>query len=417
MKICMLAPEFPPVWGGVGTYTYELTRHLPKTIEIHIVTPKRESFGMQKMSPGSESTENIGNNVYIHYVSVANDSFMYNAAFQYACLKQVPKIVKEERIDVIHSHQAHMPDLLLMFRKMHANIVTTVHTTIKFQRTATKASHRNINDLENSEKATYYLYPFLRIAEELYVKRNRTYITPSSFMSKWLRNNFSIAANINVIPNCIDLPDANGYGKSDLSIEKIIPKDSFDKKIILYSGRLLAMKGVDDLVDAIPSIINSIGKNELLFVFAGPGNSDNYRQKLNRLGIKTDYLFPGSLPRDILIKLIKKSELTVLPSYNENCPYAILESMVCGTPVVASNVGGIPEIITNEVDGLLVEPGNPDMLAKTIERLLSDESLRDLLGQRAKSKIANKFSWQNNISKYLKCYSEADGNKSQAKVD
>ncbi len=81
--------------------------------------------------------------------------------------------------------------------------------------------------------------------------------------------------------------------------------------------------------------------------------------------------------------------------------------MACGTPVVASNVGGIPEIITDGVDGLLVEAGHPDMLANAIARLLSDKSLKNLLGQRAKSKIANKFSWQANISKYLQCYSEA----------
>jgi glycosyltransferase involved in cell wall biosynthesis len=146
---------------------------------------------------------------------------------------------------------------------------------------------------------------------------------------------------------------------------------------------------------------------QLLFIFAGPGDSNKYRMKLDKMGVKSDYLFLGSLPRDSLIKLIRKSELVVVPSYNENCPYAVLESMACGTPVVASNVGGIPEIITNGDDGLLVEPGNPDMLAKTIVRLLSDTSLKKILGQRAKSKIANKFSWQANISKYLKCYSEA----------
>lgn len=403
----MLAPEFPPVWGGVGTYTFELVRHLPKTVDIHVVTPKRESFGSQKMSPsGSEPIENIGNNVHIHYVSVANDSFMYNAAFQYACLRHVPKIIREEGIDVIHSHQAHMPDLLLMFRKLNADIVTTVHTTIKFQRMATTSSHRNISELENSERATYYLYPFLRVAEELYVKRDRTYITPSFYMAKWLRENFSIAANVNVIPNCIDVTDNRLSSGTEL-LETLLPKDYLNRRIILYSGRLLAMKGVDDLVDAIPEILKIIGKHDLLFVFAGPGDYSKYRQKLDKLNVKSDYLFTGSLPRDSIIKLIRKSALAVLPSYNENCPFAILESMACGTPVVASNVGGIPEIITNEVDGLLVEPGNPDVLAKTIARLLSDTSFRNILGQRARSKIAQKFSWQANISKYLKCYSEA----------
>lgn len=408
MKICMLAPEFPPVWGGVGTYTFELTRHLPKNVEIHVLTPRRESFGRQKVLPnGINQLEHLGSNVHIHYISVAHDSFMYNAEFQIACLRKAPKIIKEEKIDVIHSHQAHMPDLLLMLRKLPANIVTTVHTTIKFQRTATTASHRNISELENSEKATYYLYPFLRVAEELYVKRNRTYVTPSFYMAKWLKENFSIASNVNVIPNCVDVLDDQTHGKSDLLVKTIIPKDFLDKRIILYSGRLLAMKGVDDLVDAIPEISNAIGKNELLFIFAGPGDSSKYRQKLDKLNGKSAYLFTGSLPRASLIKLIRKSELAVVPSYNENCPYAVLESMACGTPVVASNVGGIPEIITDGVDGLLVEPGHPDMLANAIARLLSDKSLKNLLGQRAKLKIANKFSWQANISKYLQCYSEA----------
>jgi glycosyltransferase involved in cell wall biosynthesis len=177
----------------------------------------------------------------------------------------------------------------------------------------------------------------------------------------------------------------------------------------------LALKGVDNLINAIPEISNTVGKHELLFIFAGPGDSSKYRQKLDKLNVKSDYLFTGSLPRDILIKLVKNSELAVVPSYNENCPYAVLESMACGTPVVASDVGGIPEIITDGVDGLLVQPGKPDILAKAIVNLLSDKSLRSLFSQRAKSKIANKFSWQTNIPKYLKSYLEASTANSQTK--
>jgi glycosyltransferase involved in cell wall biosynthesis len=407
MKVCMLAPEFPPVWGGVGTFSFELTKNLPKTVEIHVLTPRRAGFGRQQiLSTGVNPTELLGDNVHVHYVSVAHGSFMYNAEFQFACLRHVPKIVKEEKIDVIHSHQAHMPDLLLMFRKLNANFVTTVHTTIKFQRAATTATHRNISELENSERATYYLYPLLRAAEEIYVKKNRTYITPSFYMANWLRENLSAVMNTKVIPNCVDIPDDHSQSESNFLVETIIPKDLLDKRIILYSGRLLAMKGVDDLINAIPEISNKIGKQELLFIFAGPGDSSKYRTKLDKMSVKSDYLFTGSLPRDSLIKLIRKSELAVVPSYNENCPYAVLEPMACGKPVVASNVGGIPEIITNGVDGLLVEPGHPDMLAKTISGLLSDKSLNNLLGKRAKLKIADKFSWQANISKYLKCYSE-----------
>ena len=201
--------------------------------------------------------------------------------------------------------------------------------------------------------------------------------------------------------------DDQTHGKSDLLIKTIIPEDFLNKRIILYSGRLLAMKGVDDLVDAIPKISNASERMNFFSSLQVPAILANIVKKLDKLNVKSAYLFTGSLPRDSLIKLIRKSELAVVPSYNENCPYAVLESMACGTPVVASNVGGIPEIITDGVDGLLVEAGHPDMLANAIARLLSDKSLKNLLGQRAKSKIANKFSWQANISKYLQCYSEA----------
>src|SRR5208337_2968296 len=106
MKICVLAPEFIPVWGGTGTYTQELVTHLPDTYEIHLVTPRRESFGAQE-APTDYAHETLGSNIHIHYVSKANDTFLYNAKFQYACLRYVPKLLKKEKIDIIQSHMSH----------------------------------------------------------------------------------------------------------------------------------------------------------------------------------------------------------------------------------------------------------------------------------------------------------------------
>lgn len=403
----MLAPEFPPVWGGVGTYTFELVRHLPKNVEIHVLTPRREYFvGSQRAYiPEKDICEEFGQNVHIHYVSKANDSFFYNAMFQYGCLKNVPRLVKEERIDLIHSHTAHMPDLLLMLRKLDIPTITTVHTTIKSQRIGTKLSGSSSENLEKSEKATSYLYPFLRVAEKLYFSKKRSFITPSVWMRDWLTANFHISSNVTVIPNCVD-PEDYCLKSRYVSIGDMLPKDLLNKRIVLYAGRMLALKGVDTLIQAIPKILKSVKSEDVLFVFSGSGINRGLLQRLQKID-KAHYLFTGPLPKEILIPLMMQSALVVLPSYHENCPYTVLESMACGTPVVASNVGGIPEIITDGVDGLLVEPGHPDMLAKTIVRLLSDTSLKNLLGQRAKSKIANKFSWQANISKYLKCYSEA----------
>jgi glycosyltransferase involved in cell wall biosynthesis len=403
MKICMLAPEFLPVWGGVGTYIVELVRHLPKDIEVHVVTPIREGFGEKKVSTSDyDFSRYFGSNIHIHFVCRASDTFFYNAKFQYACLKYVPKLVKEEQIDLIHSHTAHMPDLLLMFRKLSKPIITTVHTTIKLQRLGTMISNRKLHEWERSEKLTYLTYPALRLAEEMYFRRKRLYITSSYWMKNWLENNFHVN-KVKVIPNSVDIDNTKHYA----TISNLIPEGLRNKQIVLYVGRLLAMKGVDTFIEAIPEILNRIEKGELLFMFAGPGDRARYIRKVKQMKIESCCLFAGPLPREDIIHLMSIAEVVVVPSFIENTPYVVLESMACGVPVIATKVGGIPEIIEDKYNGLLIEPGSSTALANAVARLLGDRQLRNLLGKRARRTIEKKFSWKVNIPKYIETYFEA----------
>lgn len=407
MKICMLAPEFPPVWGGVGTYIFELVRHLPKNVEMHVVTPQREGFSKSQQTRSSSNVLHyLGSNIHLHYISTAKDSFFYNAQFQYACLREVPKIIKDQKIEVIHSHAAHMSDLLLMFRKLKAASITTIHTTIKSQRIGTKASKGNISDFESSEKATQLLYPVLRLSEELYFRQKRFYTTPSNWMKTWFNENFKIKTNIRVVPNCIDVADYT-IKENDFAVENIIPQHLKEKQIVLFAGRLLSLKGVDVLVRAIPKISKALTNDDVLFVFAGPGDSSRFQNRLINPHTDSKCLFTGPLPKETVVKLMSKSALVVLPTYNDNSPYTILEAMACGIPVVASNVGGIPEIITNGYDGILVNPGSPEALADAIIDLLQDKKLYNQISKREKETITKKFSWETNMPKYLKAYSDA----------
>jgi len=403
----MLAPEFLPVWGGVGTYIVELVRHLPKDTEVHVLTPMREGFGNEEISTSDYDLSTFfGSNVHVHFVSKASDTFFYNAKFQFACLKHVPKIIKEENIDLIHSHTAHMPDLLLMLRRLNKPNITTVHTTIKSQRLGTKVSNRNLRDLEMSEKATYLMYPALRFAEDVYFRLKRVPITPSNWMKKWLEDNFNINGNIKVIPNSVDMNDYESK-KYNIMLGDLIPQELRNRKIILYVGRLLAMKGVDILIKSIPEIINKFGKDELLFVFVGPGDNTRYISRVDEMRIKEYCFFTGHLPRQATIQLMMLAEIMVLPSFHENCPYAILESMACGIPVISTDVGGVPEIIETGYNGILVKPGSTRDLADAIVNLLEDKSLRNLISLRAKETIRKNFSWSVNIKKYLETYSNA----------
>ena len=100
----MLAPEFLPVWGGVGTYIVELLKHLPKDIEVHVVTPVRRGMGKQRVSSHSfDFSKHFGSNIHIHFLGAAQDTFFYNGEFQSLCSLYVPKLIKDERIDLIHS--------------------------------------------------------------------------------------------------------------------------------------------------------------------------------------------------------------------------------------------------------------------------------------------------------------------------
>jgi glycosyltransferase involved in cell wall biosynthesis len=402
----MLAPEFLPAWGGVGTYIVELLRHLPTNVEVHVLAPSRDTFGKEKAASTLDISRYFKSNVKIHFICKASDTFFYNARFQYECLKHVPPILKEEQIDLIHSHTAHMPDLLLMLRKIDIPIVTTVHTTIKSQRVGTKFSQRNFSDLERSEKATYILYPALRLAEEIYYRRKRFYISPSNWMKEWLNNTFHINENVSVIPNSVDVSDYE-FCKDDPTESKLFQEKLADKTIILYVGRLLAMKGVDILMEAIPNILKRIGKNNVIFVFVGPGGSIRYLNMAKSMKVESSCIFTGAMSREGVIQLMRNSTLLVAPSFMENAPYTILESMACGLPVIASNVGGVSEIIESGYNGTLVKPNSSKAIANCIINLLENNSSQSSMRQHAIETVRTKFSWSVNLKKYLEVYSNA----------
>lgn len=409
MKICMLAPEFIPAWGGVGTYIIELLKHLPKDYEIHLVTPMRASFCREKLQRKNLLSQGIGENIKIHYISTANDTFLYNGAFQYECFRQVPRILKEENIDLIHTHTAQMPDLLLMFRKLNIPIVTTVHTTIAIQRAATKLSQKNFSNMERSEKATILAYPFLRLSEEIYYRRTRLFISPSNWMKQRLKDSFHIYSDIPVIPNSVDLNDYRLIDSDEA--RNLFPiKNLEGKKIILFVGRLLAMKGVDTIIEAIPSILKQNNLRNLVFVFVGPGDRERYLRMARAKGVDSSCFFTGPLSRETVILLMRNAHLLVAPSFIENSPYTILESMACGLPVIATNVGGVSEIVKDGYNGVLLDLNSSKEIENLVLSLLNDESLLRNLSQHAVETIAKKFSWSVNLEKYLDVYEKACSN-------
>jgi len=177
-------------------------------------------------------------------------------------------------------------------------------------------------------------------------------------------------------------------------------EETADDDILLYVGRMSQIKGVKTLAEALPAILRTcsgirvqlVGK-DLPF---GPGGSSmiSYlRQHLRNSRIpETTVEFVGPLEWSALPAVYRNAAVCVIPSLYESFSYTCLEAMAAGCAVVDSAVGGIPEIVTDQVDGLLVPPGSPEALAAAVVRLLSDPPLRRQLGMRARATICDRFS-------------------------
>jgi glycosyltransferase involved in cell wall biosynthesis len=164
-------------------------------------------------------------------------------------------------------------------------------------------------------------------------------------------------------------------------------------------GRLSAEKGVDVLIEAGAKA----GDVRVLIAGEGPMRVDLEALK-RRLGAgRVEFL--GYVDRDDLMDLVRDSMFVVVPSVcYENFPYNILEAFALGKPVVASRIGGIPEMVEDGVTGFLVEPRDSDRLAEAMGRLAADAALRDRLGRKARERVEAQFTAEMHYIKLVALY-------------
>jgi len=159
---------------------------------------------------------------------------------------------------------------------------------------------------------------------------------------------------------------------------------------LLFVGRLIEGKGVSDLIKAVRKIK---APYQLHIIGDGPA-----RQALEKTAAQnSSIIFHGLQTWDAAIKHLKSSDIVINPSYTEGLPTTLIEATLCQKAVIATSVGGTPEIIKHNYNGLLYPAGNIDALSKTINTLLTNPSLRTRL---ANAKPLQDFSWQNTTHQY-----------------
>jgi glycosyltransferase involved in cell wall biosynthesis len=171
------------------------------------------------------------------------------------------------------------------------------------------------------------------------------------------------------------------------------PLNAINKEdnLILFVGNLVKEKGVDLLLLAFKRCKQKVKNLRLLIV--GEGYMRSYLERMIKtLNLANDVKLAGRLPHDALRVIYNKAAITVLPSKRESLGLVLLESMACGTPVIATINEGAMEIISHGYDGLLVKQDDVTALSEAICRLISDSSLREEMRKRAREKVVRNFS-------------------------
>jgi glycosyltransferase involved in cell wall biosynthesis len=162
------------------------------------------------------------------------------------------------------------------------------------------------------------------------------------------------------------------------------------ENIVLYLGRLERRKGIFDLLDAVCALRSPIP--DIRLVCAGDGDIDSVARYARRLGIGGAVGLTGWIGTAEKRSVMNRAALLALPSYAEGLPMSLLEAMAAGLPVVATDVGGIPDVVTDGVNGFLHRPGDTATLERLLRRLMHDPQLRTRLGAAARETVRLRFS-------------------------
>ena len=308
-----------------------------------------------------------------------NRSGLLNIFIFIPSVLKLSKIIHKEKIDIVHSW---------LFQ---ANIISRISARLA-------GVNRVISSVRVMEQEKKWQLFIERITSNLCKK---IIVNSRALKNFLLEKNVADSEKIEVIYNGIEVSENSD--KRNIFKELGLKEN---EKIIGTVGRLHKQKGIEYFLESAKIILPSVGFS-LKFIIVGDGpERKKLESKARRLGIKNEVLFTGI--REDAINLISIMDIFVLPSLWEGTPNVVLEAMLWGKPVISTEVGGVPELIENQVDGILVKPGNPVALADAVLQALKNERESIQMGIRAKEKVKKYFSIEKMVEQTEKLYQLAE---------
>jgi len=385
MRICMLTWEFPPrIVGGIARHCLGLSKALAKLgHEVYVVTLE---------FPGTPLFEDVdGVKVYRVLIELGHPNFIiWTFIFNHFMEKKVAELSRSVKFDVIHIHDWLTAEAGVSSKHfLNKSLVSTVHST----------EVGRSQGLHNPDS-------FLIDGIEWWMTYEAKQVIVCSNSVKWeLESHFNLPHDkITVIPNGVEISNFN------LNINREEVKRRYgikpNERIVLFIGRLVPQKGVDTLIKAVPLIIQR--HRDIKILIAGDGWSRTYLEELAKsMGLGDHVRFLGFISDWELADLMVAADVLVIPSVYEPFGIVALEGMAAGTPVVATNIGGLSEIIEHDRTGVLVYPRNPESIAWGVNRVLSDRKYADWLVRNARKKVLEAYSWEEIAKRTVEVYESA----------
>jgi len=364
-RILMVISHFYPHFGGAEQQALNVAKALmARGVSVTVLTRKTEGLKPYEIIQG----------IPVHRkINVLPLGKLFGLTYMLTAFLFLVKMRRS--YDIIHCHLAqgfHCPAALLCKALFNKHVIIKVGAT------------GPLSDFETLKKVLFgkYFLKLLRHADRL--------VAVCSQAQQDAQKNGIPASRLLGIPNGVDID----YFKPAHHLRI--------NNLISFVGRLDNMKGVDVLLNAF-SLLKKKQKDALLYIVGNGPDREKLEAMARDLSIKERVVFTGEI--HAVLEQLQKSAVFVLPSFSEGLSNVVLEAMACGLPVVATNAGGTIDIINHGENGILIDPRDANQLSDALLKILSDQELGPRLGSRARMTVAENFSLNRVVDKYIELYS------------
>lgn len=393
----MIIRQFPEkeslVFGsGFESQAYYLSRALGKLgVEVHVLTERNNEPESVRM-----------NGVFVHRFPrfFTRAGVIGCLGYNFSEYGWIRKLLQEYDMDILHSHAAATGVAFLRSREtLNQPLVATFHGTAVAEANAIELSRDfTLKNLINK----YVNYRLQGIVDKYTGKKADEITTVSRATATEICHAFRIPLEeIEVVPNGIDLKRFDRK-KAHLREELKLGNNP----VVLYVGRLVDRKGIRYLLQAIPGILRNVKDAKFLIVGQGPLEGLIRKYAAER-GITSALTLLKNVPDKSMHEIYASCDVLVLPSLYEAFPMVILEALASEKAVIATRVGGVPEIIEDGQTGVLVKPADAQALEDSIVSLVQNQTLRRQLARNGRKLVESAYEWGKIAKSHLMLYKRA----------